>query len=543
MYDAQTMLRHWESQRSCRSTYDAQCNEIARYIWPEQEEFFGQAWHRNNSNGSEKRIQIYDPTASQALVQYAALVASLIAPAHQRYMSLVSDKYAANEDRDVALYFEKLTDRLFAARYAPNANFEAQLDDALMSVGAFGNGCLFVDDVLGKRGIRYKSVPFRDVWVDVNHQGQVDTVFRRFDYSNHQAMQRGWFETLPADFLRKAEKDPYGRDEWLHVVMPSKKQKDGFSAKNFLSFYVHVKSKQIVEEGGYGTMPYIFFRDKLFPFSNYGYGPASRVLPTIRLLNRMERTDLRTREKLADPPILTPDFMFGGNGGLDFRMDPSSMNPGYVTSDGRPLALPFLSGARVDLTVDKQQYYRSIIRDEFLVNLFQILVETPRMTATEALIRAQEKGALLGGIKGRLESELLGPLTLRELEVMADSGMLDDLPQPAQVKDFDIRYDSPLSRMIESEKVVGVQRTIEMATQIAQYDPTVFDWLDGKVGLDVVAKASAAPIAFVRSREAVEADRQARAQQEAGAVLPQQAAQSAKALKDLAQAQQISQQI
>ena len=46
------------------------------------------------------------------------------------------------------------------------------------------------------------------------------------------------------------------------------------------------------------------------------------------------------------------------------------------------------------------QRHRSI-NDAFLVTLFQILVDSPSMTATEAMLRSQEKGALLAPTSSR----------------------------------------------------------------------------------------------------------------------------------------------
>jgi hypothetical protein len=71
---------------------------------------------------------------------------------------------------------------------------------------------------------------------------------------------------------------------------------------------------------------------------------------------------------------------------------------------------------------------RAIINDSFLVTLFQILIDSPQMTATEVLQRAQEKGALLSPTMGRQQSEFLGPTIERELDVLAQQGMIPPMP-------------------------------------------------------------------------------------------------------------------
>lgn len=52
------------------------------------------------------------------------------------------------------------------------------------------------------------------------------------------------------------------------------------------------------------------------------------------------------------------------------------------------------------------------------ITLFQILVDNPQMTATEAMLRAQEKGQLLAPTAGRIQAEFLGTLILRKLTLL-----------------------------------------------------------------------------------------------------------------------------
>jgi hypothetical protein len=52
----------------------------------------------------------------------------------------------------------------------------------------------------------------------------------------------------------------------------------------------------------------------------------------------------------------------------------------------------------------------------FLLTLFEIMVETPRMTATEVLKRSQEKSMLLTPLVARQQNESLSPMIERELD-------------------------------------------------------------------------------------------------------------------------------
>ena len=91
---------------------------------------------------------------------------------------------------------------------------------------------------------------------------------------------------------------------------------------------------------------------------------------------------------------------------------------------------------------------RTLIKDTFLISLFQILTENPEMTATEVMERVKEKSILLAPTVGRQDSEYLGPMVLREIDVLKAQNLLP--PQPKMLAqsrgDYKIVFDSPITR-------------------------------------------------------------------------------------------------
>jgi len=161
---------------------------------------------------------------------------------------------------------------------------------------------------------------------------------------------------------------------------------------------------------------------------------------------------------------------------------------------------------------------RQIINDGFLVSLFQILVDTPTMTATEVLERAREKGALLSPTMGRQQSEMLGPMIEREVDVLLKQGLLPPMPDiliEAQ-GEFEVVYDSPLSRSQRAEEASGWLRTLEAAIAYANttQDLSVLDQFDSDVIYQQLAEINAVPASWMRAPAAVQEIREARAQQQ-----------------------------
>ncbi len=65
---------------------------------------------------------------------------------------------------------EEVRDILFRLRYAPWANFASQSHEHYISSGAFGTGCTFVDNVIGK-GPRYCTYHLREIYFTENFRG------------------------------------------------------------------------------------------------------------------------------------------------------------------------------------------------------------------------------------------------------------------------------------------------------------------------------------------------------------------------------------
>jgi hypothetical protein len=185
---------------------------------------------------------------------------------------------------------------------------------------------------------------------------------------------------------------------------------------------------------------------------------------------------------------------------------------------------------------------RKTINDHFLVTLFQILVETPEMTATEAMLRAQEKGALLAPTMGRLQSGMIAPLIDRELDLLGHAGQL---PQPPDELieaggEYEVEYDTELTRAQKAGQGVSVLKLFAAVAPLAEAKPDVFDKVDIDAGLDVLADVYGVPAKVIRSDEDVKKLRDGRAQQEQLSKVLEAAPVAASAAKDLAQAQQIA---
>lgn len=535
------ICHRYSALKGSRGTWEAHWEEIAERVLPRQIGFVGE-----RTDGEKRTQKVFDSRPQIALDRFAAVMDSMLTPRAQKWHNLRTTDEALNRDFEVQDWFYKANNILYAARYSPKANFAGQNYERWVSTGAFGTGSLFID-FDPKVGLRYRCLNLKDTFLLENHQGAIDTVYRCFKYTARQAAQRWGTKMLPEKVL-KALESPQRQNEkfdFLHVVMPRGDMDRGrvdARGKPFASYYISVADKMLVApEGGYTSFPYSISRYVTAPEEVYGRSPAMMALPDIKMLNEMAKTDIRAVHKLIDPPILLHDDGILGGGATTVNMRPGGLNVGGVNRNGQAMLQPFGTGARVDIAEGKMDQRRAAIDDAFLVTLFQILVETPRMTATEALIRAQEKGMLLTPTMGRQQSEALGPLIERELDLLMFHRILPPMPDILREAggEYEIVYDSPMSRMQRAEELVGVQRTMELLSPFAQIDPTVLDIFDRDELARLTAEVSGVPTPVLRSPETIKKLREDRAAQEQQMMEMQAAQPLAAAMKDAAQAQNL----
>ena len=532
---ADEMIRQQQDIEATRGDWEHHWQEIAERVFPRASIF-----NQIESRGTKRTERVFDSTPMLALERFAAVLESMLTPRTQMWHDLSSTNHELNEIRRVKMWFDETRRILFEQRYKTRSNFASQKHEGYMQLGAFGTGSMFID-AFDEGGIRYRSIHLGETYIAQNHQGLVDTYFRKFRMTAHEARSNPkWEKTLPDKIKNSVSGQQYF--DFLHCVKPRKDadpfRRDGLGMP-WASYYICITDRSILSEGGYRTFPYSIDRYVTNVDETYGRSPAMMVLADIKMLNEMSKTDIRAVHKLVDPPLLLHNDGILGAGVSTVDMRPNALNFGAVNADGKQLIHPFQSGARVDIAESKMEQRRKSINDAFLVTLFQILVENPRMTATEALIRAQEKGALLTPAMGRQQSESLGPMIERELDVLQSQGLIPPLP-PEMIEangEYKIIYTSPLSRLQRAEEVTGIQRTFEMLTPFAQVNPDVFEVFNFDEIARISADVNGVPARALRSRDEVNQIIQQKNQQEQLAQLAATAQPTASAIKDVAAAQ------
>lgn len=507
----QKILKDFDRLVTDRSNYDSHCHEIAQRVIPSHSKLFLNGGE-TGTKGEKRNENMIDAKAAIAAPRFASIIDSLLTPRQQIWQKVTTDNPYLMKNREVKAYFEEVTQLLFSYRYAAEANFSGQNSLNYLSISGYGGACMFTDNLRDKAkgGLRYKSVHLSSVYWDENHQGQVDKAFRRISMKLRQIKQRFPEAKLPEKIAK--EKDTDKEFQVVHAVMPREDYDPtrlDYRGKPYASCYVLRDGPCLLEEGGYDTFPFSIPRYDQVPGEVTGRGPAMLALPAIKTANEIKRTLLKQGQRATDLILLAHD-----DGVVDgFSMKPGAINAGGVNADGRPLvhALPV---GNVNVGKDMLDGEHNIIDDAFLISLFQILVENPMMSATEVLERAKEKGILLVPTIGRLQTEYLSPMVMREIDCLRSQRLLPEMPE-ALIEaegEYTIIYDSPISRAQRAEQAAGIVRTVESTLAIVNVtkDPSPLDHFDFDVITPDLADINGVPQRWMRSMEKIQQIREGR---------------------------------
>lgn len=532
--DASKLIRDWQYLFGQRGNWNTHWTEIAQRIYPMHSYLF-QNFSQLTQQGDKRNFQVYDSTGIIALQRFGAILDSLLTPRNQYWHQIRPDDDLLLKDRASVLWFEQVNKILFNERYSPHANFSSQNQLQYKSLGAYGTGALLIDDLAGAKGLRYRNIHLGEVYLQENHQGIVDAVCRHFTMTARNAMDK-FGDNCPDTIKQVAVNFPERQFFFLHWVKPNNERepdRKDFKGMEYSSHYISVEGSKIVARGGYRSFPYSISRYEQAPNEPYGRSPAMDVLPAIKTLNEQKRAMLKQGHRVVDPVILAHD-----DGVLDaFTLEAGAVNYGGVNKDGRLLVQPMPVG-NVQAGKELMDDERNLINDTFLISLFQILTENPEMTATEVMERTREKGILLAPTIGRQQSEYLGPMIDRELDVLSRQGRLP--PQPRLLKSakgkYKTIYDSPISRAQKAEQVSGAMRTMEAFSNYANMvqDPSILHLINIDVAGPAIADANGVPAAWMNTAEKVAQLRQAVAKQQQ----VQTAIQAAPAAAGMMKAQQ-----
>lgn len=510
------ILSEFSELQMFRFDFANQWQEISELILPEYRNSF--LYGSYNWPGEKRTYRQIDATGALALQRFGAICDSLITPVNMHWHGLTAggpDNDYIMKDRQTAIWFEKQLKKLFRYRYAATANFGSQNYQNFIGLGAFGTAPMQINRLPPRygQGLRYVAINVGEWYMKQDAMGVHNGYMRHFRLTAEQAFDE--FGFVP-EMLRSAmERRSQTQFNFLQSVGERPVQEIDFQRLDYkgMKWYsntISIEGKKLMRESGYHTMPVACSRYTMAPGETYGRSPAMQVLPALKTLNAMKATFLKQGHKAADPA-----YLFTDDGIVDFSMRPGAKNFGGMSSDGKMLVGMVPTG-NIQMNEKMMEMEAALIKDVFLVSLFQILTENPQMSATEVIERTNEKGILIAPTLMRQHSEYVGPTVHREMDVLAQQHLLD--PMPPRLKEamgvYDVTNTSPLARAARAQEASGFIRTVETVKELVQItqDSSLLDPFEFKAAIPAMAEINGVPPSWMSDERSMKQKAKQRAQ-------------------------------
>lgn len=499
------MKTQLDSERDTfRNIYDA----CLFYLLPEHQ---NEQMDRRDSRIAEDS-QPLDTTAQESAETLASGLFSTTITMGSEFFGFRTNNEELNDNDNVKRWFSQASKECL--RYMQNSNYSMMAYETLLYYVCLETGVMYTG--WEDNGLIYKSYPITQCSISENKDGIVNTMFRSFQMTPQQAVER-WGDKNSKEVL-DAYADPQQRFvklPFFHACLPRdpREVKSGAlvgSDMPFASYYVDEQNSHIVEEGGYKSFPYAVPRFIRSSASPYGRGRAFSALPLARQLDECRADLMDGREHKLKPTVFMPTG--STEQGVDLR--PSAINF-YNSQQG----VPVFYNPDIDINsgMQEQVNVQAELRQLFFVDLFTALSQADaKMTATQVNAIKSEKAQGLSPIANRLFDEYFNPSISRTLELLMDANVLEPLPEELEGQEWTVEYTTRLSALLDQIEVNSSLDIIHQAFGLYQMK-TEMPEIDDVIDLDQFIRnmfiAGNADMDIIRKKEDTEKLRQSRADQ------------------------------
>ena len=513
------IVKKYEKLKGDKVVYNNLWQEISDFCYPSSK-----AFSRYISKGENRRRMIFDGTAERALEISAASMVGLLANPASKWIGFTVNDEKLAEDREVKEFLDKAQKEVLAVFNNPRNRFYDNLFQAITLQLAFGTSALFVDedkDTVAK--FRAES-PSNFCFTEDFSGNQKDFYFEK-KYTLEQIKEKGW--NIPVELNQKQDEDEVSI---LRAIMPNPNFEEVSTNpehSKLIEYYIYLDTKTLAKTSYYKTNPTPLGRWGRLDGEIWGDSPARVALADIKMINVSQMSMIKAVEKSLNPPLfVSSEAKFGK---LDISA--GAMNVGEGNPNDNIHALQTVGN--MPITFEWQQLIREAIRSAFYIDVLQT-AENVDMTATEAVIRQQEKLRGLSPKMTRIQSDILGLAAERVMVILIDKGVLV-VPNSLNAVgiEFNVTYSSPVNQAQRSSEAQVIGQYANDLMGLAQANPAILDNFDFDGAAQMLAEVRNIPVKLMIDPAKRDEARNQRAQQQQMAnnlAMAQQAGDAAQSL-------------
>lgn len=471
---ADEIIKRADALKNERANFDSQWDEIARVVLP-----CAATFSALGTPGQKFGQNLMDSTGIHSNELLSAGFFSLLTSPSQPWFVVSSQDEDINNDYFAKVWMSEVSKIMAKEIQKPSTGFTTSLHEGYLSYGAFGNQIMFVTERKDMDSLLYCSLPLRECYFIENDEGFVNTLFRRYERTVLQLVERFGLDKVHEKVRKQYEQGKYNEKvKCVHVIAPNRfASAFALSPTNFAytSTYVDEDNKVVMDESGFHEQPFMAARFFKLAWESYGRGPGSTALADLKMLQEMVKTVLRGAQKMVDPPLMAPDEGFIS----PIRATPGGINYYRSGSPRDDRIMPLITGGQPNIGLDLIHDTRTRIREVFYVDQLQ-LNQGPEMTATEVMTRSEEKMRLMGPILGRTTTELLTPLLIRSFMILLRKGKFPPPPKIMVERGPQLRivFTSPIAKAQEQVGANNLMRAFQVASPFISLKPESIDVLN-----------------------------------------------------------------
>ncbi len=507
--DPQKLIERLNALKSDRLLHEHIWRECFEYSLPHLMAGLGGRDPLNAGEVQTMKARLLDGTAGEAIRISSDGFMGGLTPANALWFGLDAGQENDAEKRWLADAAEIIFENIHAS------NYNAEAYDAMQYMAGAGWFVLFEDEADGG-GYYFENWPIGECWVAASRiGGRVDTVYREFEMTV-AAMVSYYGLNKVSDRVRQAAQQNQG-DQKVKVVIAIEPRVDYVAGSRFstqlpfASCHMEVDTKHILREGGFHEFPCMVPRWSRIPGSVYAVGMMSDALPDVKTLQEVKRWELAAAETAIAPPMKAVD---------DGVLNPRTVKLGprkIIVMNSMDSMEPLITGAKVEYAQLVVADLQNNVRRCMMADLFDKLLNDPRMTATQVHAIIGVIRQRLGPRFGRLEAEFLQGLVERSYGIALRAGILGKPPASLLQRSYSVKYESPLARAQKLEDVSAMDRHETALIAEAAAVPAVLDTYDWDNSARHRAELLGVPLKLILDQRKVGEIREQRqqAQQEA----------------------------
>jgi hypothetical protein len=503
----QSLIDLYQQLKGQRSNFESYWQSLHDYFYIEAQDI-----NRSYYPGTELQADaLFDSTTLESADVLASGFMNYLTPPTSRWFALRAKNEKLRNNKKVSAYLEDVSDQV---NYTLNkSNFYNQNIASFKGSGVYGTSAMIEEEDV-EEDARFYSLPIKQIVIVEDGRGRVSEFFIEFEYTASQAASRWGAEALSDKMKEELQEDRRKENPHpflLYIAARYRRDFTKFDKKNLPieAVWIDLDGKRTVEEGGYNEMPAFCHRFDKRPFIVWGFSPAMKALPFARILNACAKTNLRAMMKHTDPPVALPNNAFI----MPFTQNPRAVN--YYNKDKMKAEDIFAFGnfGNPQIGMTAVEYYSMKVKSIMFNDVFLAFdAITKQMNNPEVAERINEKMMLLGPAVGRYIAEMINPVVIRTIGILARKGKLPPMPDEFILDpEFEIDCISQLAMAQRRSQLNSLVTGLTLVGQMAAVTPDVIDKIDPDKVVDETWGIVGAPMRVLRSDDEVEEIRQAKA--------------------------------